>query len=170
PFGASQRTVVVRVDPQRLQAYGMTPDEVVNAISAANTISPSGNVRIGDMIPMVPINSVVRDVKELESVPVRAGPFGPAYLGAIGRVQDAADVQTGYALVNGRRTVFIPVTKRADASTLAVVDLVQRNLAKFQSVLPDDVKVSYEFDQSPYVKRAIRGLALEGALGAVLTG
>src|SRR5262249_58662999 len=92
------------------------------------------------------------------------------YLRDIGTVEDAADVQTGYALVNGRRTVFIPVTKRADASTLSVVDLVQRNLSKFQAVLPDDVKVSYEFDQSPYVKRAIRGLSIEGMLGAALTG
>jgi len=72
--------------------------------------------------------------------------------------------------VNGRRTVYIPVTKRADASTLAVVNLVKNNLPKFQSVLPDDVKVSYEFDQSPYVTRAINGLTLEGALGAVLSG
>ena len=84
----------------------------------------------------------------------------------VGTVEDAADIQTGYALVNGRRTVYIPVTKRADASTLAVVQAVKANLPKFQSVLPDDVKVSYEFDQSPYVTRAIRGLIFEGALGA----
>ncbi|MGH7971903.1 MAG: efflux RND transporter permease subunit, partial [Limisphaerales bacterium] len=66
--------------------------------------------------------------------------------------------------------VYIPVTKRSTASTLSVVNLVKANLAKFQSVLPADVKVSYEFDQSPYVTRAIGGLTLEGALGAVLTG
>src|SRR5437762_12398280 len=85
-------------------------------------------------------------------------------------VQDASDIVTCFALVNGRRTVYIPVTKRADASTLSVVNLVKQNIPKFQSVLPDDVKVSYEFDQSPYVTRAIAGLTLEGALGAVLTG
>ena len=73
--------------------------------------------------------------------------------------------------MNGRRTVYIPVTKRADASTLSVVDLVKENLPKFQSVLPDDVKVSYEFDQSPYVTRAISGLGEQKVLlGAVLTG
>lgn len=72
--------------------------------------------------------------------------------------------------MNGRRTVYIPVTKRADASTLSVVNKVKANIAKFQSVLPNDVKVSYEFDQSPYVTRAIQGLTMEGALGAVLTG
>src|SRR5205085_6878780 len=65
---------------------------------------------------------------------------------------------------------YIPVTKRADASTLSVVNLVRKNIPKFQSVLPEDVKVSYEFDQSPYVTRAISGLVKEGLLGAVLTG
>src|SRR5439155_9664985 len=73
-------------------------------------------------------------------------------------------------LVNGRRTVYVPVTKRADASTLSVVSLVKENIPRFQSVVPPDVKVSYEFDQSPYVTRAIGGLTLEGGLGALLTG
>src|SRR4029078_12608175 len=82
----------------------------------------------------------------------------------------AADIQTAFALVNGKRTVYMPVTKRADASTLSVVNLVKANLPEFQKVLPDNVKVSYEFDQSPYVVRAIEGLAEEGGLGAILTG
>ena len=72
--------------------------------------------------------------------------------------------------MNGRRTVYIPVTKRGDASTLAVVNLVKKNIPKFQSVLPPDVKVSYEFDQSGYVTEALSGLLMEGALGAILTG
>ena len=77
-------------------------------------------------------------------------------------MEDSSDIETGYALVNGRRTVYIPVTKRADASTLSVVNLVKENLPKFQSVLPEGVKVSYQFDQSPYVTRAIRALTEEG--------
>src|SRR6266704_1578906 len=169
PFGASQRSVVVRVDPERLRAYSMSPDEVVAAVATTNTISPSGNVRIGDMIPMVPLNSVVKKVGELERVPIRAG-YPTVFLHDVATVEDASDIATGYALVNGKRTVYIPVTKRADASTLEVVRLVKSNLFKFQAVLPDDVKVSYEFDQSPYVIRAIDGLALEGSLGAILTG
>src|SRR5437899_2992491 len=169
PFGASQRSVVVRVDPERLRAYGMSPDEVVAAVAATNTISPSGNVRIGDMIPMVPLNSVVKRLSELERVPIRGG-YPTVFLRDVATVEDGSDIATGYALVNGKRTVYIPVTKRADASTLEVVRLVKTNLPKFQAVLPDDVKVSYEFDQSPYVVRAINGLALEGSLGALLTG
>jgi multidrug efflux pump subunit AcrB len=169
PFGASQRTVVIRVEPERLRAYGMSPDEVVAAVAATNTISPSGNVRIGEMIPMVPLNSVVKKVSELERVPIRSG-YPTVFLQDVATVEDGSDIATGYALVNGRRTVYIPVTKRSDASTLDVVRLVKANLARFQAVLPDDVKVTYEFDQSPYVLRAIDGLTLEGLLGAFLTG
>src|SRR5205814_2562387 len=104
------------------------------------------------------------------SVPIRTGVYPAVFLRDVGTVQDASDIVTCFALVNGRRTVYIPVTKRADASTLSVVNLVKKNLPKFQSVVPGDVKVSYEFDQSPYVTRAIAGLTMEGALGAVLTG
>ncbi len=169
PFGASQRSVVVRVDPERLRAYSMSPDEVVAAVAATNTISPSGNIRIGELIPMVPLNSVVKRVGELEQVPIRAG-YPTVFLHDVATVEDGSDIATGYALVNGKRTVYIPVTKRADASTLEVVRLVKANLSKFQAALPDEVKVSYQFDQSPYVIRAINGLALEGCLGAILTG
>jgi multidrug efflux pump subunit AcrB len=118
----------------------------------------------------VPVNSVVSDVKELNNIPIRTQGTQTVFLRDIGSVEDSADIQTGYALVDGRRTVYIPVTKRADASTLAVVGLVKENIPRFQSVLPDDIQVSYQFDQSPYVTRAINGLVFEGGLGALLTG
>ncbi len=170
PFGSSQRTILVHLDPDKLRSYNMSPDEVVQALAAGNTISPSGNVRIGDLMPMVPLNSVVGDFKGLSNIPIRSHATQTVFIRDVGTVEDGADIQTGYALVNGRRTVYIPVTKRADASTLAVVQAVKANLPRFQSVLPSDVQVSYQFDQSPYVTRAILGLFVEGALGAVLTG
>ena len=170
PFGGSARSIVINVKPDRLRAYNMSPDEIVSAITSANILSPSGNMPIGGKYPMVPINSVVRNVKDLESVPIRTGAYPTVFVRDVADVVDGSDIVTSYALVNGRRTVYIPVTKRADASTLSVVNLVKQNIPKFQSVLPSDVKVSYEFDQSPYVTRAIRGLTIEGALGAILTG
>src|SRR5262249_29526365 len=170
PFGGSARSIVVNVKPDRLRAYNVSPDEIVSAITAANVISPSRDIPLKRKYPMVPLNSVVKDIRDLESVPIRAGVYPAVFLRDVGEVVDGSDIVTSYALVNGRRTVYIPVTKRADASTLSVVNLVKKNLPKFQSVLPADVKVSYEFDQSPYVTRAIRGLTLEGGLGAVLTG
>src|SRR6476619_5318731 len=170
PFGSSQRTILVRLDPGKLRSYNMSPNEVVQALGAGNTVSPSGNIRIGDLWPTVPVNSVVGDFKGLNNIPIRSRGTQTIFIRDVGSVDDGADIQTGYALVNGRRTVYIPVTKRADASTLAVVQAVKANLPRFQSILPDDVKVSYQFDQSPYVTRAIQGLFVEGALGAVLTG
>jgi multidrug efflux pump subunit AcrB len=170
PFGGSPRTVVVSADPDRLRAYNMSPDEVVRAITNGNAISPSGNVRFGDQIPIVPVNSVVANVQHLGDVPIRSDGTRTIFVRDIGTVADSSDIETGYALVDGRRTVYIPVTKRADASTLSVVNLVKQNIPKFQAALPPGVKVSYEFDQSPYVTRAIAGLTEEGLLGALLTG
>ena len=170
PFGGSARSIVVNLKPDRLRSYNMSPDEVVTAMTCANLISPSGNMPIGGQYPMVPLNSVVRSIKDLENVPIRTGIYPTIFLRDVGTVIDGSDIVTSYALVNGRRTVYIPVTKRADASTLSVVNLVKKNLPRFQSAVPADVKVSYEFDQSPYVTRAIRGMTLEGGLGAVLTG
>jgi multidrug efflux pump subunit AcrB len=170
PFGGSARTILVNVKPDRLRACNLSPDDVVQAIAQANIISPSGNMNLGESYPIVPINSVVRNIKDLENVALRTTGTEAVYVRDIATVEDGSDITTSYALVNGRRTVYIPVTKRADASTLSVVNLVKKNIPKFQGVLPDDVKVSYEFDQSPVVLLAIKDLAREGALGAVLTG
>ncbi len=160
---------MVRAQPERLRAYGVSPDEVIQALTMGNTISPSGNLRIGDRYPAVPTNAMIRDVKELGQIPLKTG-AQTVYLRDIGTIEDAADLTTGYALVNGRRAVYILATKRADASTMNVIDEIKRALPKMQKELPDDIKVSFEFDQSPYVLRAINSLATEGCLGALLTG
>lgn len=170
PFGGSARTIVVNIDPDRLRARGLTPDEVVTAISKANVISPSGNMNLGDSYPIVPTNAIVGKPAELADVALKSDAQGAVYIRDIGTVTDGADLVTSYALVNGRRTVYIPVTKRAEASTLAVVSQVKDNLARFQAALPADIKVSYEFDQSPVVWHSINELAKEAGLGAVLTG
>jgi multidrug efflux pump subunit AcrB len=170
PFGGNQRTVVVRVDPDRLRSYQMSPDEVIGAISAGNSISPSGNVRIGNKMAIVPINSLVRQVKDLETIPIRPGQDPTVYIRDVGTVHDASDIPSGYALANGRRAVYILVTKRADASTLSVVNNVKKALPSMQAVLPEDISVSFEFDQSPTVTRSMWTVVTEGLIGAGLTG
>ncbi len=173
PFGGSARTILVNLKPDRLRSYGISADEVVTAMAAANTLSPSGNLPLGDKYPFVPINAVVKNIQDLAAVPIRTGAGaggGAVFVRDLGDVADGADLITSYALANGKRTVYMPVTKRSDASTLSVVELVKKNIPEFKKVLPDDIEVTYEFDQSPYVVRAIRDLVKEGALGAVLTG
>src|SRR5438128_7196341 len=170
PFGGAARTIVVSVDPSRLRAYRMAPEEVVQALNAGNTIVPAGNVRTGDLLRLAPINSVVTNIKDLLNLPIRTGAGPTVFLRDVGTIEDSSDIITGYAEVNGRRTVYIPVTKRADASTLSVVSEVKASLAQFQSVVPPDIKIDYEFDQSSYVRNSLLSVVKEGLLGAVLTG
>ncbi len=92
------------------------------------------------------------------------------YLRDIGTIENGTDIVTAYAHVDGRRTVYIPVTKRSDASTLAVIQAVKAAIPSFKKVMPDDVDVQLAFDQSGYVSNAINGLVREAALGAILTG
>ncbi len=141
---------------------------MVEAIDRGNYASPSGNVTIKDQMAVVPANTMVLDPQELRNVPLKLGQN--VYIRDVGTVADSTDIPTGYALINGRKSVYIPVVKRADASTLTVVNEVKANMARFQAALPDDVKVEYQFDESPIVHRAIESVGVEGALGAGLTG
>jgi multidrug efflux pump subunit AcrB len=170
PFGGSSRAIVVNVDPDKMRAAGLSPDEIVQSLAKGNVISPSGNLNLNGKYPIVPSNAIVKDVKELEGVALKTEEGRAVFLRDIATVGDSADVTTSYALANGKRTVYLPVTKRADASTLEVVKLVKKNIPEFQKLLPEGISVSYEFDQSPVVERSIRDLLKEGALGAVLTG
>ncbi len=170
PFGGGARTIVVNVKPERMRALGLSPDEIVRAVAQSQVISPSGNMNLGDQYPIVPVNALVKNIKDLEGVPLRMTKDGSVFVRDVASVEDQSDIVTSYALVNGRRTVYMPVTKRSDASTLAVVELVRKNLPKFKAAVPDDVNVTFEFDQTPVVLRAINDLVKEGAIGAVLTG
>ncbi len=170
PFGGSSRSIVVDVDPDRMRAAGLSPDEIVEALARNNTISPSGNMNLDGRYPIVPTNAIVRDIAELEGIALRTEQGRALFLRDLATVSDGADVTTSYAIANGKRTVYLPVTKRADASTLDVVRRVRENIPEFQKLLPEGIDVSYEFDQSPVVERSIRDLVKEGGLGAVLTG
>ncbi|MBI3665374.1 MAG: efflux RND transporter permease subunit [Acidobacteria bacterium] len=171
PFGGNQRTIVIRVDPERLRAYRLSPEEVIAAVNRGTIVMPSGNVRTESLLRIASTNSVMGgNLHELDSMPIRIGSGPAVYLRDIGSVENGTDVVTGYAHVNGRRTVYIPVTKRADASTLAVIRRVREALPRMRAVAPEDVDIRLEFDQSGYVTNAIRNLVTEGLLGAVLTG
>ncbi|MHB8525824.1 MAG: efflux RND transporter permease subunit [Candidatus Acidiferrales bacterium] len=170
PFGGNQRTIVITVNPDRLRAYRMTPEDVARAVAAGNLIIPAGNARIGELNRMVPMNSVVTNIQDLRDLPLRVGAGTPVLLRDVGTVADSSDIAAGYALVNDRKTVYLPVTKRSGFSTVAVVNEVKAAISRFREVLPPDVKVSFEFDQSVYVKNALSALVREGMLGVLLTG
>ncbi|PSK91436.1 efflux RND transporter permease subunit [Taibaiella chishuiensis] len=170
PFGGNVRTVVIKADPGQLRAHNMTPDQLVEAIRLNNQTSPSGNVRIGDKNYITPTNTLLHNIKDFENIPLFKGGVQNLYLRDVATVEDGADVTVGYGLVNGKRSVYLNVAKSADASTWEVVQNLKKALPKMQAQLPDDVKLSYEFDQSTYVINSVKSLLSEGAIGAILTG
>lgn len=170
PFGGNQKTVIIKVNPDKLRDYNLSAEDIVQTLTKSNIIMPAGNVRVGNETVITPLNSVVENVKELENTPLKLGAGPSVYIRDIANVELAADVTTGYALINGKRSVYIPVTKRADASTWDVVQRVKAALPDMQAAVPDDIKVTYEFDQSGYVINSIKNLLYEGGLGALLTG
>jgi len=143
---------------------------VVEALRINNQATPAGNVRIGDYNYYTPANTTIKNIKDFGDIPLFKGGAQNLYLRDIATIEDAADITVGYALVNGKRSIYLPITKSADASTWEVVQNLKKALPRFQNLLPEDVKLSYEFDQSVYVINSVKSLISEGAIGAVLTG
>jgi len=170
PFGGNVRTVEINVNPELLRIHNLTPDQIVDAIRLNNQTAPSGNVRIGDKNYITPTNNTIKEVKDFENIPLFKGGVQNLYLRDVAVVKDGADVTAGYALINGKRSVYISIAKSGDASTWDVVSNLKKALPKIQSTLPEDVSLSYEFDQSVFVINAVKSLVSEGAIGAVLTG
>lgn len=170
PFGGNERTIVVKVNPDLMASYELTPDDIVKSVVENNQISPAGNVRIGNLNVMTPNNSLIKNPEDFLDIPLKKGTGPGVFLRDVATVEDAADVTVGYALVNGKRSVYIPVTKTADASTMDVVNALKAKLPEMQSLLPDYIELKYEFDQSVYVIESVKSLASEGILGALLTG
>lgn len=170
PFGGNIRSIVINIDPEAMQANGLSPEDITVAITKNSLPSPAGNIRIGDENLMAPINSIAKGPEELLKTPVKTSENRTVYVGDVARVEDGADQTVGYALVNGKRSVYLPIIKKADASTLDAVQNLKNAIPMLKNQLPEDVKVSYEFDQSIYIERSLSNLIHEGILGAVFTG
>lgn len=170
PFGGSARSIVVNIKPELLQANNLSPEDVTIAIAKSNQPSPAGNLKIGETNYMAPMNSMANGPEEFMNTPITKVNNRTIYVRDVAEVRDAADMTYGYAMVNGRRTVYLPIIKKADASTLDVVRNVKESITDFEHMLPADMKVRYEFDQSKYIKQSLTNLQIEGLLGALLTG
>src|SRR6195952_33139 len=170
PFGGNIRSILVKVDPDALRSHNLTSDQVVAALRLYNQTSPAGNVRIGNTNYITPANTTIKAIKDFGDIPLFKGNAANVYLKDVATIEDGADITVSYALVNGKRSVYLPITKSAAASTWEVVQNLKAALPRFQSLLPEDVKLSYDFDQSVYVINAVKSLLSEGAIGALLTG
>ena len=172
PFGPNMRSIIIRVDPQKLRDYNLTPQHVVDALAKGNTIVPAGNIYIKDSMPIVANNATVVDIQRLGTIPLKLG--RNVYLRDVATIQDDTDITYGYALVNGKKSVYLPIIKKDTGSTLTVVADTRKSMKLFRSVVPreyrDKVKISFEFDESPTVLAAVESVATEGLIGAGLTG
>jgi multidrug efflux pump subunit AcrB len=169
-FGGNQRAIVVSLDQEKLRGQGLTAEQITEAVNQGNAVTPSGNIRIGDRTYLVISNAMVgsNPKEELGRIPVKMGEE-PVFLRDIANIDDASDITAGYVLVNGRRSVYMLVTKKSDASTISVVNELNKALPKMREAAPD-IDIQFAFDQSPLVTDAMWGVVFEGALGAVLTG
>jgi multidrug efflux pump subunit AcrB len=170
PFGPNMRSIIVSVDPDRLLAYELNPDDVIAALARGNTIIPGGNVYVHDSMPISSNNATVgtTEIQKLGAIPLRMG--RNVYLRDVATFADDADITYGYALVRGKKSVYLPVIKKPEGSTLEVVSDVRKYLHVFQDAVFKDVKLSFQFDESPTVVEAIKSVATEGLIGAGLTG
>ena len=168
PFGPNMRSIVVNVDPNKLLDYNLTPQHLIDALATGNTVIPAGNVYIKDSMPMVSNNATVVDIQALGNIPLRME--RNVYLRDVATIQDYVDITYGYALVNGKNAVYLPIIKKDTGSTLTVVADVHKSMKLFRDAVPKDVSIKFEFDESPTVVAAVESVATEGSIGAGLTG
>jgi len=168
PFGPNMRSILVRINPDKLRDYNLTPQQVNEALASGNIVVPAGNVYIKDSMPVVANNTTVVDIQKLGNIPLRLEKN--VYLRDVATFQDDVDITYGYALVNGKKSVYLPIIKKDTASTLNVVADIHKSMQLFRDVVPKDVKISFEFDESPTVVAAVESVATEGLIGAGLTG
>jgi multidrug efflux pump subunit AcrB len=169
PAGGRYRQIMVDLDPSKLQAKGLTPLDVVNAVNTQNLTLPSGTAKIGDTQYAVRTNATPLVLDDLNSIPVKFSNGATVFLKDVGFVRDGSLVQQNVVRTEGRRSVLLSIIKNGNASTLAVVDAVKEALNVARAAAPPGLKITELFDQSVFVSESISGVLREGAIAAVLT-
>ena len=169
PAGGKYRQIMVDIDPLKLQAKGLTPLDVVNAVNAQNLTLPSGLAKIGDTQFTVRTNAVPTKISDLNDIPVKYINGQTVFVKDVGQVHDGNAVQQNVVRTDGRRSVLLSIIKNGNASTLAVVNAVKQALVISRKAAPPGMQIKELFDQSVFVKASIVGLLREGAIAAGLT-
>src|SRR5579862_3706126 len=170
PFGGRYRQIMVYVDPLKLEAYNMSLMDVVHAVNSSNLILPAGDVRIGSKDYNVYANSQVPDVKELNLLPLKSVGNASVLVRDIGKAEDSGTIQTNIVRIDGQKSVYIPVLKQGgDSNTITIVNGM-RDAIKNLVDIPSQLKTAVVFDQSIFVKSAIKNLLKEASIGLFLTG
>ena len=170
PYGGKQRQVMVDLDPARLYAWGISPSEVSVAVNAQNPILPAGTIKMGTQEYQVKLNSSPELASAINHMPVKTVNGTTVYVKDVAHVRDGFAVQTNVVNTNGKRGVLMPILKSGSASTLDVVSRIRGALPQILQTLPPGIRVTPLFDQSVFVRAAVRGVVQEALLAAGLTG
>jgi hydrophobic/amphiphilic exporter-1 (mainly G- bacteria), HAE1 family len=170
PFGGKYRQIMVYTDPLKLQAHQLSPMDVVRAVDSSNLILPAGDVRIGPLDYNIYTNAQVPDAKALNSIPLKTVGQNSVYLSDVGKAVDGSYTQYNIVRVDGQRSVYVPVLKQGgNTNTIAVVDGIKEAIQHLRDI-PRQLGTHVVFDQSLFVKQAIKTVEDEGGIGLVLTG
>jgi multidrug efflux pump subunit AcrB len=168
PYGGRPRMIAVDIDPARLEAQGLSPADVLTAVSNQNVITPAGLARMDTRELPVLTNSSPTRVEELRRLPIKVVSGAPVFLADVADVYDGFADQSNIVRINGRRAVYMAILKKADASTLAVVDAVKEALPAIQAAAPEGLELKFDVDQSEFVRDAIRSVGREALAASVL--
>ncbi len=169
PYGGKNRLISVDLDTQALQARGLSPADVVNAINTQNLILPSGTAKFGGTEYTVRMNGSPDEISGLGDLPVRTVNGTTTYIRDVANVRDGFSPQTNIVRQDGTRGVLISVLKNGGASTLDIMSNLRALLPRVAKTLPEDIKITPLFDQSIFVKAAIKGVVSEALIAALLT-
>src|SRR6202046_711459 len=170
PYGGKQREIVFDLNTQQLQANGLSPGDVVNAVNAQNLTLPADTAKIGSFEYQVDMNGAPQTIQELNDLPVKTVNGATIYIHDIGDARDGFPPQTNIVRVNGSRSVLMSLLKSGNTSTLDIISNVRKRLPGLEAGLPLPVKIHPLSDQSIFVRASIKGVVREGAIAAVLTG
>ncbi len=168
PYGGKNRQVNIDISPEILESKGLSPQDVVTALNGSNIILPAGTARIGNLEYNVMLNSSPDTVSDFNKIPIKVVNGAPMTLGDVAKISDAYADQTNIVRVNGKRSSYLNLLKKADASTLEVVNSVKKLLPELQALAPKGFGMRLDFDQSIFVKNAISGVFREALISGLL--
>jgi multidrug efflux pump subunit AcrB len=168
PYGGKSRQIMVDIDPARVAAKGLSPNDVVQAVLQSNVLVPAGSAVIGNTLYDVKLNSSPDSIKAFNDLPIKAVDGATVVLGDVARVRDGYAVQESLVRVNGRRATYLAILKKADASTLAVVEGTRDQLPIIKAAAPEGMELKLDFDQSLFVRAAVTNVLHEAVIASIL--
>jgi multidrug efflux pump subunit AcrB len=169
PFGGKQRQVMINVNPRLLLSKGLTPSDILNAVTNQNLVLPSGTAKIDGMEYDARLNGAPRTIEELNNLPVKVVGNATIYLRDVATVSDGAPPQTNIVRQDGQRGVLVSILKAGTASTLDVVSGIRSSLQRVGQTLPPELKIAQLGDQSIFVRAAVNGVIREAVIATALT-